>query len=93
MVVEVRRVKDNPKNFITMAHKKVGSMLLEDDKLMSILNNYHIVRLENDDDFNEKLTWCMEHCQSKFRDIRESNCRAWYFQNEQDASMFAMKWS
>jgi hypothetical protein len=35
----------------------------------------------------------MEHCQSKFRDIRESTCRAWYFQNSQDASMFAMRWA
>jgi hypothetical protein len=52
-----------------------------------------VVRLSKDDDFAEKLTWCMQHCQSKFRDIRESDCRAWYFQNEQDASIFAMKWS
>jgi len=84
---------DDPKSFINMAHKKVGSALLEDDKLMSILNSYYIVRLEDDNNFNEKLTWCMEHCQNKFRDIREATCRAWYFQNEQDASMFAMRWS
>ncbi len=76
-----------------MAHKKVGAVLLEDDKLMSILNSYHVVRLGKDDDFNQKLSWCMEYCQNKFRDIRESNCRAWYFQNEQDAAMFAMRWS
>lgn len=76
-----------------MAHKKVGSILLEEDKLMKILESYFVVRLSNDDDFAEKLTWCMEHCQNKFRDIRESNCRAWYFQNEQDAMMFSMKWA
>lgn len=85
--------KDFSRQYINMAHKKVGSILLEDERLMKILESYHIVRLEKDDDFAEKLTWCMEHCQNKFRDIRESNCRAWYFQNEQDASMFAMKWS
>ncbi len=84
---------DNPKSFITMAHKKVGSILLEDDKLMQILQSYHVVRVANDEDFAEKLTWCMEHCQSKFRDIRESNCRAWYFQSEQDATIFAMRWA
>ncbi len=84
---------DNPKSFITMAHKKLGSILLEDDRLMKILESYHVVRIDNDDEFSEKLTWCMEHCQSKFRDIRESNCRAWYFQNEHDASMFAMRWA
>lgn len=84
---------NDPKSFVNMAHKKVGSLLLEDDKLMSILESYHIVRLEQDNDFSEKLVWCLEHCQGKFRDIRESNCRAWYFQNEQDASMFAMRWA
>ena len=84
---------DDSKIFMSVAHKRIGTTLLEDDKLMSILNSYYIVRLECDDDFNEKLTWCMEHCQNKFRDIRESNCRAWYFQNEQDATMFAMKWA
>ena len=78
---------------MSVAHKKMGSMLMEDQKLMEILKNYHVVRLIEDDDFNIKLTWCMEHCQSKFRDIRENDCRAWYFQNEQDASMFAMKWA
>jgi len=84
---------DHPKSYIDMAHKKVGNILLGDDKLMKILEAYHVVRLPDDDDFNVKLTWCLEHCQNKFRDIRESDCRAWYFQNEQDASMFAMKWS
>jgi hypothetical protein len=84
---------EDPKSFVSMAHKKIGSVLLEDDKLMKILETYHVVRLTCDDDFNDKLVWCMEHCQNKFRDIRESNCRAWYFQNAQDASMFAMKWA
>jgi len=81
------------KSFLGMAHKVIGTVLLEDNKLMSILNSYHIVRLDQDTDFNEKLSWCLEHCQSKFRDIKESECRAWYFENEQDASMFAMRWS
>ncbi len=84
---------NDSKIFMSVAHKKMGSMLMEDQKLMEILKNYHVVRLIEDDDFNIKLTWCMEHCQNKFRDIRENDCRAWYFQNEQDASMFAMKWA
>ena len=61
--------------------------------LMAVLANYHVVRLTNDDNYNDMLTWCLEHCQNKFRDIQESRGRAWYFQNEQDASMFALKWS
>jgi len=83
---------DNPKLFVNMAHKKTGHDLMQNDSLMKILESYAIVRLE-DDGFNEKLSWCMEHCQSKFRDIRESDNRAWYFQNPQDASMFAMRWA
>ncbi len=86
-------VKESPKSFSNMAHRQVGSILLEHDRLMQILQSYHVVRLTKDDDFAEKLTWCMEHCQNKFRDIREASCRAWYFENEQDAAMFAMKWA
>ena len=86
-------ISEGPKTVIKQADKWLGAVLLEDDKLMKILDSYHVVRLDSDNDFNDKLVWCMEYCQSKFRDIRESNCRAWYFQNEQDASMFAMKWS
>lgn len=84
---------DHYKNYSLMAHKKGAPILLEDDHLMKILEAYYVVRLEEDDNYSGKLTWCLEHCQNKFRDIRESKCRAWYFQNEQDASMFAMKWS
>ena len=76
-----------------MAHRQVGTVLLEHERLMKILESYHAVRLEKDDDFAEKLTWCLEHCQSKFRDIKESNCRAWYFQKEHDATLFAMRWA
>ena len=83
---------DNAKVYTKMAHMKVGQVLSENASLMKILESYSIVRLD-DDEFNERLSWCMEHCSGKFRDIRESDCRAWYFQHEQDASMFALKWS
>ena len=63
-----------------------------DDRLMALLNSYHAIVLR-DDDFAEKLTWCLENCQNKFRDLSDPNGRAWYFQNEQDAMLFAMRWS
>ncbi len=63
-----------------------------DEKLLSVLEDYHMVQLE-DDNYNEKLTWCLEHCQNKFRDINYSRGRRWYFQNEQDATMFSLKWA
>ena len=63
-----------------------------DQRLTELLNSYHAIVLR-DDDFSQKLTWCLENCQDKFRDLSDPNGRAWYFQNEQDAAMFAMKWA
>ena len=63
-----------------------------DQRLTELLNCYHAIVLR-DDDFSQKLTWCLENCQDKFRDLSDPNGRAWYFQNEQDAAMFAMKWA
>lgn len=64
-----------------------------DEQIMEALKDYHVVKLESDESYNDKLTWCLEHCQNKFRDFRGNDCRAWYFKEEQDAMMFAMKWS
>jgi hypothetical protein len=86
-------MSNEPKTMRNVAHKHIGVLLMQDSELMNILKDYHVVRLDDEDDFNEKLSWCLEHCQNKFRDIREAKSRAWYFQNEQDATMFAMKWS
>lgn len=84
----------DPKSFSSMAHRRLGSILMQDIGLMEILKDYYVVRLDEfEDDFNQKLKWCLEHCSGKFRDIREHDQRAWYFQNEQDASMFAMRWA
>ena len=73
--------------------KATDSHLTQDDRLMSLLYTYHPVTLEDDSNYSERLTWCLEHCQNKFRDIKLTQGRVWYFQNEQDASMFALKWS
>jgi hypothetical protein len=64
--------------------------------LMSVLKDYHVVRLPHSDhQYNEMLTWCLEHCENKFRDLQESSGRdrAWYFQNPKDATVFALKWA
>ena len=63
-----------------------------DERLMQLLESYHVITLK-DDNFSQKLTWCLENCQDKFRDLSDPNGRAWYFQNEQDAAMFAMRWA
>jgi len=67
--------------------------LRADDRLMSLLESYHAVVVENDIEFPEKLTWCLEHCQNKFRDLAHPDGRVWYFENKYDATMFAMKWA
>lgn len=67
--------------------------MITDNQLWDILKDYHVVRLQGDDNFNDKLSWCLENCQNKFRDIRENSYRAWYFENEKDATIFAMRWS
>jgi hypothetical protein len=77
-----------------MRAKKAEHHLAEDERLMQVLENFHVIHLNNDQLFPEKLTWCLQNYQNKFRDLAEGNgCRAWYFENEQDATMFAMKWS
>lgn len=64
-----------------------------EEKLRKLLESYHPVSTHNDENFNEKLCWCLEHCQGKFRDLKMLSHRVWFFQIEQDASMFALKWS
>ena len=71
---------------------KAENDLKADSTLTRLLETYHVIILP-DTDFSEKLTWCLEHAQSKFRDLSDQNGRAWYFQNEHDATMFAMKWA
>ena len=73
--------------------KVVDSHLTRDEKLMGLLSTYFPVIIKNENDYSEKLTWCLEHCQSKSRDIKMSDGRVWYFQNDKDASMFALKWA
>lgn len=72
---------------------KAENDLQTDSRLMELLKSYHAVLITNDIEFPEKLTWCLEHCQSKFRDLSDQNGRVWYFENEKDATLFAMKWA
>ena len=63
------------------------------EKLMALLNEWHRINVPDEKKFAEKLAWCLEHCESKFRDIKSSDVGIdWYFESEKDATMFAMKW-
>jgi hypothetical protein len=92
MAVEKIMVIDTDPTATILKAQRAEEHLKVDDRLMTLLNSYHTIVLK-DDDFSEKLTWCLENCQNKFRDLSDSNGRAWYFQNEQDAMLFAMRWS
>jgi hypothetical protein len=70
----------------------IDDSLTKDQRLMKLLDSYFPIAT-SDDQYPEKLTWCLEHCQNKFRDIKMSEGRVWYFQNDKDASMFALRWS
>ena len=64
-----------------------------DERLLALLQTYHHIATYRDQDFNEKLIWCLEQCQGKFRDIQTSDHRIWYFESERDAALFALKWT
>jgi len=66
--------------------------LTADDKLMHLLKDYHVVKL-TDDQFSSKLAWCLINCKHKFRDLSDYGGRAWYFENKNDAALFAIRWS
>lgn len=75
----------------------MGDRVLENDnRLMKFLKSYHKVSLKEKDskEFAEMLCWCLEKCEGKFRDIPNMryNRRDWYFEYENDAILFALKW-
>jgi len=70
-----------------------SSDLRKDEHLMKLLETFHKVHLDDTERYSEKLAWCLEVSQGKFRDIKYGDGMDWYFENEQDATMFAMKWT
>jgi hypothetical protein len=42
--------------------------------------------------YGDILTWCLEHCRGKFRDLKHGDGFIWYFELEEDATMFALRW-
>ena len=73
--------------------ERAMNQIVYDDKILAALKDYHIVHLDSDNEYNDKLTWCLENCQNKFRDIHTNTGRSWYFKTEQDATLFALRWS
>lgn len=66
---------------------------VSDERLMSLLRTWKSVDLPIcHDEFNSMLLWCLESCQNHFRDVPDGQIRTWYFENEQDLTMFLLKW-
>lgn len=63
------------------------------DKLLELLSHYHPVPTTHSDDYEDKLCWCLEHCEGKFRDMIKHDTRYWYFEKENDATLFALKYA
>lgn len=62
------------------------------DQLLIFLESYHKVLISNHDDYPQKLVWCFEHSQGKFRDINAGDRVCWCFEKEHDALLFALTW-
>lgn len=78
------------------AHSWSTPDLSKHDQLMSLLETYHRVHIdatEGWENYGDTLSWCLEHCKGKFRDIRNINGVDWYFEYEEDATLFALRWS
>lgn len=86
----------SPIPVIKAASKSIRAWYSEDlkkhDQLMNLLETYYKIHSDNNDQYAEKLTWCLENCQNKFRDLKHGDGIIWYFENERDATMFALKW-
>jgi hypothetical protein len=69
-----------------------SSDLSKHDQLIKLLGTYQCVELRDNDNYAEKLTWCLEYCKGKFRDLKHGDGMKWYFEHEKDATMFALRW-
>ena len=70
-------------------------MLIKDAGTMrNILATYYAVPTPMSifDGFADRLNWCLANCGGNFTDVRAHDQRIWYFEHEEDAVMFALKW-
>lgn len=66
------------------------------DRLMNLLCTYHRVHLSQDEqleNYGDTLSWCLEHCKGKFRDMKNVDGTDWYFEFKEDAMLFTLRWT
>jgi hypothetical protein len=82
-----------------LAENKMSAWYNQDlnkhEKLLHLLETYHKITIEKLSDpsrFGDMLSWCLVHCKGKFRDLKHGDGLVWYFELEEDATMFALRW-
>ena len=65
---------------------------INDTELLDLLESWTaiLVKIETAT-YSRCLIWCLHHSQGKFIDRAFEDDRVWYFENEQDAVMFAIQ--
>jgi hypothetical protein len=68
--------------------------LTKHDKLLELLETYHRVEVtsHDKDSYGDVLSWCLKNCRGKFRDLKHGDSMVWYFEREEDATLFALRW-
>ena len=59
-----------------------------------IYDNWHTVIGPSRENSEDAYRWCKAHeSDYEFHTVPKDSTREWYFENEQDALLFALKWS
>jgi hypothetical protein len=98
MVIEIWRKMSRTIPMMRAAHQSMRAWYSPDlnkhDKLLELLDTYYKVEVNNPDRdiYGDTLSWCLKHCRGKFRDLKHGDNTVWYFEHQEDATMFALKW-
>ena len=65
---------------------------INDTELIDLLESWTAILVKTETaTYSRCLIWCLHHSQGKFVERKRDNDRLWYFENEQDAVMFAIQ--
>jgi hypothetical protein len=94
LLVDIVSITYEPNNTRTTDSTYINYEL-EQQLLVELLKSFFVVHITNLADYNKQLEWCFEFCTGRFRDVSLTlnNEKNWYFENSEDALLFAMKWS
>ena len=65
---------------------------IDDAELIDTLDSWTAILVKKETaDYTPCLLWCLKHSSGRFIDRTWDNNRLWYFENDQDALMFAIQ--